>query len=798
MHFRDLRQAFRSLRRRPAFALAAVLTAALGVGANTAVYHVIYAVLVQPLPFRQPERLVQVWESSPVLPQLQVAVPDFEDWRSQTHSFSQMAAYTFQAMNSITLVGQGEPEVLHATNSTSGLFSTLGIQPLLGRAFTDGEEHEKRAVALISERLWRRKFGADPAIIGKAIRLETESFTVAGVVPSRQAFPEWADVWIPFSWLEPGLRDTRKYHPLEVIARLKPGVSEEQAQSEMRAIAGLLAKEHPDTNSTVGAYAVPLSRQITGDVRPALLLVWGAVGLVLLIACANLAHMLLARMLDRRQEMAIRVSLGAGRGRLVTLVLTESLLLAVAGGALGTVLALASSEVLRRLAQEQIPRMEWTAFQEPVWLFAVAVSILGGVLFAVPACWQALRVETQAVGGRSVTRPRSRLGSVLVAAEVALAFLVLTGGALLVRSFAALLSEDPGFQARGVLAVEVPMPSSRYDWQKAAHFFNERLRPALLALPGVEGVAAANCAPMSLRPTEHSRYATRFGIEGRTFEPGRYPVAQLRWVTPEYFRVLDIPLKGGRRLTDADRDKPRYLINETLARRFFPDEDPTAKRLIMNVLDPHPELDKIAGVVGDVRDLGLDEPAAPTLYLIATSPVVTLLVKTAGDPARLAAPIREAIHRADPEIAVRRAEPLDRYVAASLARRRFALTLLAAFGGLAALLTAAGIYGLLAYSVSGRVREFGIRAALGATPRDLLRMILREGAAVAIPGLAAGLAASLWLARLMKNLLYHVSPTDPLSLVSVGFFLSAIALLSVWLPARRAARAHPSAALRVE
>ena len=796
-----LRQAIRSLRRRPAFALAAILTIALGVGANTAVYQVIYAVLLRPLPFRDPQRLLQVWESTPVLPQLQATVPDFQDWRNQSHSFTQMAAYTFQEMNRITLLGQGEPEVVQATNATYDLFSTMGIQPLLGRALSGDDERMKRPVALIAEKLWRRKFAADPAIVGRAIHLETESFTVIGVVPTRQAFPEWADVWLPFSWIEAELFNTRKYHPLEVIARLKPGIGVELAQTEMRALAARLAAEHRDTNGTVGAYAIPLARQITGDVRPALLLIWAAVGLVLLMACANLAHMLLARMLDRRQEMAIRVALGAGRLRLMRMVFIESLLLALMGGASGAALAVAANGVLQRLAQGRIPRLEPLGFAGRAPIFVLVSSILCGVLFALPACAQAFRQLGKAAApaaARSVSKPRSALSSILIAAEVAMAFVVLTGATLLVRSFVALLSEDPGFQANGVLAMEVPMPSSRYDHNKSAQFWKTQLMPAVQALPGVEIAAAANCAPMSLSATAHSRFATRFGIEGRTFDPGRYPVAQYRWVTPEYFRMLQIPLKRGRLLAEADCDKPRYMINETLARQFFPREDPTAHRLIMGVMDPHQNPIEIAGVVGDVRDMGLDEPVPPTLYMISSSPRMTLLVKTAGDPMRLAAPLRDAIHRADPEIAVLKVAPVAQYVADSLARRRFALTLLAAFGGLAALLTAAGIYGLLAYSVSGRTREFGIRAALGATPANLQRMILTEAAAVTIPGLAVGLAASLACARLMQSLLYRLSPMDPLSLAAAGVLLSVITVLSVWLPSRRAGRVYPGAALRME
>ena len=794
----SLRQAIRALRRRPAFALAAILTVALGVGANTVVYQVIYAVLLRPLPFRDPGRLMQVWETTPVLPQLQISVPDFEDWRNQTHSFAHLAAYTFQAMNRITLVGPGEPEVVQATNATADLFPTMGIQPLLGRGISAADERGKRPVALIGEKLWRRRFAADPALIGRTIHLETLSFTVIGVVPTRQAFPEWADVWLPFSWIDPELPATRKYHPLEAIARLKPGVTEAQAQTEMRALASRLATEHRDTNGTVGAYVVPLARQITGDVRPALLLVWSAVGLVLLMACANLAHMLLARMLDRRQEMAIRVALGAGRGRLMRMVFTESLLLALVGGVAGAALAVAAGGILQRMAQGRIPRLEVLGFAGPVPMFALISSILCGLLFALPACAQAFRVQAGPAAGRSMSKPRSPLGSILIAAEVAMAFVVLTGATLLVRSFIGLLNEDPGFQAKGVLAMEVPMPSSRYDWKKTARFLNTRLLPSVRALPGVQIAAAANCAPMSLALTAHSRYATRFGIEGRAFEPGHNPVAQFRWVTPDYFGVLGIPLKSGRWLTEADEGQPVYLINETLARRFFPHEDPAAHRLIMGVMDSHQQLIQIAGVVGDVRDMGLDEAVPPTLYLISSSPGMTVLVKTAGDPMRLAAPIRDAIHRADPEIAILKVAPVAQYVADSLARRRFALTLLAAFGGLAALLTAAGIYGLLAYSVSGRVREFGIRAALGATPANLLRMILREGASVTVPGLAVGGAISLACARLMKSLLYRLSPMDPVSLAAAVVLLMVITVLSVWLPARRAARVDPGAALRVE
>ena len=790
--FAEFRQAMRSLRRTPGFTLAAILTIAVGVGTNTAVYHVIYSVLIEPLPFREPARLVQVWETTPAFPQLQVTAPDFEDWRKQTRSFESISAYTFQAMNQITLLGQGEPEIVHGSMVTHDLFSTMGISPLLGRNFTAEEERQKQNVAIISEKLWRRKFAADPSLIGKPIRLETRLFTVIGIVPARQAFPEWVDVWLPMSGLEPELQNRRKYHPLEVIARLKPGSDESSAQADIQQAARRLAQDYPDTNGNVGGRVIPLATEINGDVKPALLLAWSAVGLVFLIACANLAHLLLARMSGRERELAIRSSLGAGCGQLVKLVLTESLLLGLMGGAVGTVLAAWSSRTIETFAQGQIPRMQATVFQAPVWMFAIAVSLVCGLLFGLPACWQVWSVGSIR---RGFSRT-SQFGPVLIAGEIALAFLVLTGAALLLRSFVGLLNENPGYRTKNILAIEVPLPSSRYNWDRASVLLDTQLLSAIRALPGVEAVAAANCAPMSLSPSEHSRYATRFGIEGRTFEPGKYPVAQSRWVTPDYFHVLSIPLKRGQWLEQRDRGKPRYLINEALARQYFPNEDPTARRLLMGVVDPHPAPIEIAGVVGDVRELGLDEIPPPTLYMISTSPVMTLLVRTSTDPSRLAGAISETIHRADPEIAVRQVRTLDRILADSLAQRRFALLLLATFALLALLLTAAGIYGLLSYSISRRTRELGIRAAVGASPAGLMRLVLREAAVVTTSGLAAGLLLSVAFTRVMKTIVYQLSTLDPWSYLSAGLLLFAIAFLSTWLPATRAANVDPAAAIR--
>jgi predicted permease len=791
-----MKLAMRSVWRRPAFALAAILTIALGVGANTAMFSVIHSVLIQPLPFRDPGKLVQIWETHPALPQLQVTVPDFEAFRQRSGSFQQMAAYTLSAMNTTTLLGRGEPEVVHATMAGSDLFSTMGIQPLAGRAFNEAEERGKQKLALIGESLWRRKFAADPAVVGKQIRLETDSFVVVGVVPQRQAFPEWADLWIPLSLIEPDLQNLRKYHPLEVIGRLRNGVGTQQAEDEIRAIAHELAQEHPDTNATVGAYAIPLSRELTAAVRPPLLLAWGAVGLVLLMACANVAHLFLARLTERREELAIRVALGAGPWQLIRTTMAEAVLVAAVGGAAGIAVAGFATRLLRMLAGAQIPRFE-AGFAGPVWLFAMAISLLAVVLFGLPAGWQAMRSRLQlAAGGRSVVVGRSRLSAMLVGGEVALAVLVLAGVALLTRNFAALLDADPGFRAERVWTVpNLPM---RRDWGESQTFLAAQLMPALVRIPGVVNVAAVNAAPMSLAATDHSRFASRFGIQGRTFDSGSYPVAQGRWITPQYFNVLQIPLRRGRWLAENDRGRPYIIVNETLARRFFPAGDAVGKQLVFGVMDPQQQNSEIVGVVGDVRDMGMDQAVEPTVYRLTTSSQMTLLVKTASVSPEISRALRDAMHAVDADMPVTRIQPLGQNVADSLARRRLALTLLAIFGGLAAFLTAAGIYGLLVQSVSARKREFGVRAAVGAAPGELIRLILRDALALTAPGIVFGVVLALAFARLMKSFVYRLSPSDPISMAGAAAFVLLLTCLAAWLPARRAAAVDPAVALRSE
>jgi len=602
---------------------------------------------------------------------------------------------------------------------------------------------------------------------------------------------------MPLSLMEAELQTRRKYHPLEVIGRVKRGVGFAQAQSEIQTLARRLAEAHPETNGTVGAYVIPLSRELTQKVQPSLLLAWGAVGLVLLIACANLAHLFLARVIERRQEMAVREALGARTWHLLRALLSESLLIIAFGGVAGVLLAVLAAQLVPKIAANQIPRFEPSRFEGPVWLFTIGTSVIAGVLFGLPACWQLLRRRTQLLTtGRSIARGKSRLTAVLMAGEVAMAVLVLSGTALLARNFAVLLNEGPGFEARNVWVV--PNLTLSNDWDKAAGFLGTQLEPALRNLPGVTAVAAVNSAPLSLGPTEHSRFATRFGIEGRLFDSGQFPVAQIRWSTPEYFRVLGIPLKAGRWLTESDRGKPRILVNETLARRFFPAQGVVGKRLILGVMDQKQDVDEIAGVVGDVRDLGLDQDVEPTMYSIATGPVMTLLVKSLDDSKQVAVALRNSIRGIDPEIPLPAIQPLRQNVADSLARRRFALILLGIFGAMAAFLTAGGIFGLLMQSVNGRVREFGVRAAVGAAPGELVWMMLREALMLAAPGVILGVMLAFSFAGMMKAVVYQLSPADPVSITAAVILVVLLTLFSAWLPARRAASVDPAFALRAE
>lgn len=792
----ELRAAWRGLARSRNFTAGAVLTIALGVGVNAAVFSVVYAVLIHPLPFRDPGRLLQMWETHPEFPTLQLTMPDFRDWRESSKSFEELAAYTLQAMNKVTLLDGPSAEQKQATMASWRLFGLLGVRPLLGRDFTREDEARRAHVALISEALWRQHYAADRQIIGKPMRIDKEQFVVIGVVPEGRAVPAWADLWIPLSLAEPGLRDSRQFHPLEVVGRLKPGVSEPQAQAELQGIAARLAAAYPATNGKIGAVVIPLTRQITGEVRPALLAAWGAVALVLFIACANVAHLVLARHAARAREVAVRSALGAGRARVAGHVFSETLMLACGGGALGLALGTAALGVLRGIAPRDIPRFDDVALNLPVLLFSLSAAVLCALVFGLPACWQALRSGVGAAlagGGRSVSW-RSRGGRMLIAGELGLSMVVVAGAALLVRSFSSLLAVKPGFESRHVLNIQLHLPLA--DWNKAAEFFDNRLAPALRAIPGVEDVAAANSIPMSLGPTEHSRFATRFAMPGVQYPGGRYPVAQTRWIAGDYFGLLRVPLVRGRFLDSRDQKTSHCVINEQFARKFFAGQDPVGKHFLLGVMQGSPQPAEIVGVVGDVHEMGLDEPAPPAFYSWTVSPGVELLIKTSGDPRLLAPSITGAIHGLNPELAVNRVKPLGEVVASSLARRRFALELMAGFAALAVLLAAIGTYGVAAYHAVRRTREFAIRSALGATRGAICAGAVRENAGLMLVGIAIGSVLAGSAASILRSMLFEVQPADPVSLAGAAALLAALAIGSTLLPVLRALRTEPWTALR--
>jgi len=793
-----VRQALRSLLRAPAFSATAVLTMALGIGVNTAIFAVIYSVLLDPLQYRDPARLVHIAETHPEFPSFQVAAPDYFDWRNMSKSFEDMAAYTFQAMNQTTLLGYGEPERVQATMASHRLFPLLGIQLLHGRAFTADEEAKQAPMALLNESLWRRKFSADPSVIGRTIRLEKDALTIVGIVPARQAFPAWADIWIPLSLMEPQLKEIRRFHPLEVIARLRSGVNVEQAQTEMRVIARNLATTYPGTNNTIGASVLPLSSSITGEIRPALLISWAAVSLVLLLACANVAHLVMIRSVSRSREMAVRAALGANAFQLMRVLLAENLMLAAAGGAVGVFLAGLALPLLRKFAPSDIPRLEYLGLTPITLIFSGTAAVICAVLFALPTLLQARRMDLHETlkqsAGLSVSHRRSLFGATIIVVEVALAFVVITGAGLLYRSFEALLKQDVGFSAKDVLSLEVPL--AERSWEASAAMFEHQLAPRIRNIPGVLSVAAANYTPMTISSTELTRYASRFGVVGRTFEPGKFPVAQIRWITPDYFRTLGIPLKRGRLFTEADAGKPVYILNETLARRFFPDQDPVGKEILMGVVSPKPEAVPIIGVVADVRDLSLDSEARPTIYSLSVSPWMALLIRAGVNPSSLIPSVRDAVRAVEPDAPIAKIAPLSTIVEASLASRRFALYLLGVFAALAAVLTAIGVYGVIAYSVSRRTREFAIRYALGAQQHDLRGLVVRN---FALPT-AAGLVAGAWFAylfgRAMRTQLYKLSPADPAVLAVTILTLVVLVLVSALRPAAKAATISTAGALR--
>jgi predicted permease len=565
----------------------------------------------------------------------------------------------------------------------------------------------------------------------------------------------------------------------------------------MEKVARQLSTEYPATNGKIGAFIVPLIETVTGDVRPALIAAWAAVGLVLFIACANLAHLMMGRAVNRRREIAVRLAVGASRLAAFRSFLLETSILSVAGGLLGIFAAYLAFPLIRHLAAGQVPRLDSVELNVPVLLFGLVAAVAAAMLFALPSYLQVFRAdlnETISSGNARVSARQSWLSATLMSSEVAFSLAVLLAAVVLVRSFSLTLQSDPGFESKNVLAVDVPFIDN--DPQKSEELFRNRIAPELEKIPGVQAIAAVNAVPMSLGRTEHSRFATRFGIVGRQFEPGRFPTTQTRWCTANYFHVLGIPLRRGRLLTDTDRNQPRVLINEAFARHFFPNSNPVGQKILLGVVSPHPVSSEIVGVVGDVREFGLSSEPVPAMYSISISPEMQILIKSTTTGIALRADVAHTIRRINSQQAIGPVKALSDYVAVSLVRQRFILALITTFAALAMCLCVVGIYGVFTYSVTRRMREFGIRTAIGAQRSNLLAQVMNECLIVIFPGLLAGIAISAGCAQFMRTLLYRVSPRDPLSSGFAVAIILVLCLASVAVPAWRAAKVEPAHILR--
>lgn len=807
--YRDVRYGLRQLRKSPTYTAMVALTLALGIGANTAIFSVVKAVLLNQLPFRDPERLVKIAEADPDTSDPETI--DFTttyDLRERNQFFESISLFRD---GDVAMVEQGQPEVLEGLRVNYDYFDTLGVKVQLGRAFVADEDHpQTRYEAILSHGLWLRRFGGDRSIIGRTIRLNDKPYKVVGVLPEtfrpfaredRVALPE---IFTPLGYdLE--LRDAcRGCQHLQAIGRMKPGVSVERARSELNAVMRVIVREHPTEYSERTVIAMmPLRDYTVGKVRTALWILLGAVGMVLLIACANVAHLSLARASSRVKEMAVRAALGAGRARLVRQMLSESLLLAIAGGLAGVVLTWWGTHALTALGPKELPRATEIRIDMPVLWFALAVSIFAGLLFGVAPALRASRVDPNEslkdVGRSTEGRARFAYRNLLVTVELALAFVLAMGAGLLSKSLVRLLNVDPGYDPHNVLTAGVYVYGDRYhDKPEAELNYYEQAMQRLRSTPGIESVAMASNLPL----LTFDRSA--FHIQDHPLaNDADAPDVDRYSVSPDYFQVLDIPLKRGRLFTDGDRKGTPLvaLISESCARTLFPNQDPIGKHIQIGGRHDDKEWMTIVGVVGDVQQYGLDQPSNMAAYIPLAQDLsfgYNVAVRTTGDPRRMEQTVRQAFLSADNTQPVFHVRPLEEYVAESLAARRFTLMLLGLFGGLALALAAVGIYGVISYAVSLRTREFGIRMALGAARKDVLQMVLRQGLKLAATGLVLGIVASVVFTRFLTALLFQVKPADMMTTLAVLLMLAAVALLANYLPAHRASHVDPNVALRYE
>jgi putative ABC transport system permease protein len=800
--WQDLRYGARMLLKKPGFTLIAVITLGLGIGANTAIFSVVNGVLLRRLPYLDADRVMTLWQQNNKSGEMEggASPGNFLDWQNRSQVFAEMSAAEPYSLN---LTGQDEPESFRSWLVTAGFFQILGVGALHGRTFAPEEYRAgNERVVVISYGLWQRRFGADPNLIGRTLRLNGQQYTVLGVMPPEFQFPTGREMWAPRVATE---RDKviRGSGYLPVIGRLKPGVTLAQAQQEMDVIAAQLTAEYPQANGERGVRVVPLPKQLTGRVRPALLVLLGAVGMLLLIACANVASLLLARAAEREREFAVRAALGAARGRLARQLLTESLLLALLGGLVGIMLAGWLSSAILSLTPGDLPRAGEVRIDSRVLAFAFAVSALTALIFGLAPALRFSRPDLnrslREVSSGATGLVRQRLRQALVVSEVALALVLLVGAGLLVRSFARLLQVNPGFSTDRALALEVHIWGVARTPEQRAAFFEQTL-DRIAALPGVRAAGAVTALPFhesAIDPT------VAFTIEGRPAPlPGQEPTAYLTVATADYFHAMGIPLRSGRFYNPFDRQgaAPVALINETMARRYWPGEDPVGKKISARLFG-QPINCQIIGIVGDVRHTGLDSDPRPELFrphLQSPYGSMTYVVRTAGDPLMLLPAVKREIWAVNKNLPFTSTATVEQLVSRTLDQRRFTLVLLGSFAALALLLAAVGLYGLISFTTRQRTHEIGVRMALGAKARDITMLVVREGLLLVLPGVAIGVAGAWALTRFLSGLLFGVSATDPVTFAALSALLLVVALLACYIPARRAAKVDPLVALRYE
>jgi putative ABC transport system permease protein len=797
----DFRYALRQLIKSPSFTIVAIITLALGIGACTAIFSVVNTVLLRPLDYPDPDRLLVIRETQlPQFPEFSVSPPNYLDWEKQTKSYEYLAAYSGAALN---LTGEGEPQRLVGVKATAHYFDVYGVKPILGRMLLSEEDAAgKNHVVVLGYGFWQRVFGGARDVVGRAVQLNGEPYQIVGVAPSGFGTASKVDAWTPMAFTpKETANDARGGHYINVVGRLKPGVTFRQAKAELEVIASQLAVQYPDAQKGWGIFMMPIQDYMVRDVKPVLYTLLGAVGCVLLIACANLANLLLARATARHREISIRAALGAGRGRLIRQLLTESVVLAVCGGVAGVILARWGLDSLLALAPTNLPRISEIHLDSGVLLFSLALSVATGLVFGIAPAWLAARADVnealkQGTRGSTEGGARGRLRSALVVIEVTFALVLLGGAGLLARSFMQLANVDPGFIPENGTLMRLSLPQKKYAENDQQTAFANALLEQLKNLPGVQASGITHSMPLV------GDYVLGFNIEGRpAIDPADLPSTNYYAVTPDYFRAMGIRLVRGRTFTPQDDSKaPRVaIINETMARQFFPNEDPLGKRI--NITNGPDTWREIVGIVGDIKQYGLDKATSAQSYEpFAQVPFTSLnvVIRTKGSSAALLGALRPAVYAVDKDQPVGIIRPLEEIMAESIARQRFAMMLLTVFSGVALVIAAVGIYGVMAYNVVQRTGEFGIRMALGAQQGDVLRLVLTQGGKLIGLGLAVGLLATLGASYAMRSILFNTSAYDPLTLASITVLLAAVALVACFFPANRATKVNPIDALRTE